>query len=85
MRKIAISQWIAEQMFACGIDSRGVAIIPDGVDRSRFRMLQDIEKRPQRIAFMYAGANYKAPEDAVQALIQVKERFPLSGDMLLAA
>ena len=67
-KKVVISSWLYKQLLEIGVPQEDVALIPNGIDLQRFRLIEDIERRPKRVAMMYSNASYKAPEDGVKAL-----------------
>lgn len=75
-KKVAISYWLYEKVLQSGVPKRDVALIQNGIDLRRFRLIEDIDKRPKRIAMMYSRASYKAPEDGIEALEICKVKQP---------
>ncbi|MCK4793248.1 MAG: glycosyltransferase family 4 protein, partial [Desulfobacteraceae bacterium] len=49
---------------------------PNGIDHTKYRLLQPIENRPPRIAMLYHIIDWKGSEDGIKALELARDKFP---------
>ena len=74
MRKITISEWLADEIRKCGSDA---AIVHDGLDFEYFRLTSPIEARNKfEVAMMWHVDERKRCQDSLAALKLVKEKHP---------
>jgi L-malate glycosyltransferase len=74
LRKVVISKWLLDIGKALG--SGSLTYIPNGIDHSRYRLVQPIERRPRQVVMMYSPVALKAARDGVAALEIAKKEFP---------
>ena len=74
MRKITISEWLADEIRKCGSDA---AIVHNGLDFEYFRLTSPIEARNKfEVAMMWHVDERKRCQDSLAALKLVKEKHP---------
>jgi glycosyltransferase involved in cell wall biosynthesis len=78
MKKVAVSRWLYDKVCAAGAPESDVAHIPNGIDHQRFTISQGRRREAATIAMYYGVYEYKAPEDGLEALRQIKARSPHS-------
>ncbi|RLC95352.1 MAG: hypothetical protein DRI40_06065 [Chloroflexi bacterium] len=74
--EIAIARWLYEEALRLGVPRDELIYIPNGIDHSKYRLVNPIDKRPARVAMMYSPASIKGPKDGVRALDLARQRFP---------
>lgn len=77
LHKVVIAKWLYEKGLELGVSPMEMCHIPNGIDHSRFKLLEPIESRsPYKIAMMYSDAVWKGATDGLKALQIVKDKFP---------
>jgi len=76
LKKVAISSWIAELTLQAGAPREDVTVIPSAVDHGRFRVINNILERPQRIIMLYSSQPYKRSQLGLSVLLRCKETVP---------
>lgn len=74
LARVAISHWVADTVSAAGFPVRGV--VPNAVDPADFRVDSPIEGRAPRVVALYHRHPVKGPETLVNALHEIRRRFP---------
>jgi len=75
LRITAVSRWIAEKIASSGVRA-DVAVVPPGIDASRFRPFRPLDARPETVAMMYSSAPFKGGQDGIAALRVARSRRP---------
>lgn len=76
LKKIAISNWLAELVLLAGANPEDVMAIPPGIDHARFRLMNHIRGRPKRAIMLYSPRAYKRSQLGVSTLHKCKEIVP---------
>jgi glycosyltransferase involved in cell wall biosynthesis len=76
MHKVVIARWLLEKGRSLGVDDEHMVHIPNGIDHCKYRLIQDIENRPRRIAMMYSDVEWKGSKDGITALETLKASHP---------
>lgn len=74
--KIVIAPWLCEKGLELGVPADEMIYIPNGIDHTKYRLLQPIENRPPRIAMLYHTIDWKGSEDGIKALELARDKFP---------
>jgi len=76
-KKVAVSSWLAKLVRQSGAPEQDTLVIPNAIDHDRFRITNDVQRRPKRIIMLYDGLHsYKRSEWGVCALLKCKEVVP---------
>jgi glycosyltransferase involved in cell wall biosynthesis len=76
-KKVAVSSWLAELVRQSGAPEHDTQVIPNAIDHDRFRVTNDVRRRPKRIIMLYDALHpYKRSEWGVRALLKCKEALP---------
>jgi glycosyltransferase involved in cell wall biosynthesis len=73
-RKIVIAKWLADLGHELG--AHPLTYVPNGMDHSRYRVTQPIERRPRQVAMMCSHVGLKGSKDGIAALQLAKKEFP---------
>jgi L-malate glycosyltransferase len=76
LKKVAISNWLAELVTQAGVPKDDIKAIPIAVDLNRFHLINDVRKRPKRIIMLYSSAPRKRSRLGLSALLECKEAVP---------
>ena len=76
LKKIVIARWLYEKLSEMGIPRTVLHYIPNGMDFHKYRLINPIEDRPNRVAMLYNSSKYKGSLDGINALKSVKKHFP---------
>ena len=76
LKKIAISNWLAELVLQAGANSEDVTAIPIAIDHARFRLINCIRGRPKRAIMLYSPMAYKRSQLGVSILQKCKAAVP---------
>jgi glycosyltransferase involved in cell wall biosynthesis len=74
LHKVVIADWLYD--LGTELGCQDMVKIPNGFDHSRFRISAPIAQRPERVAMMFAHAEWKGSADGLAALERVKARHP---------
>ena len=76
LKKIAISDWLAELVLQSGAPEEEVEAIPIAVDHDRFRITNGIRGRAKRVIMLYSAVPYKRSQLGLSVLSKCKEAVP---------
>jgi glycosyltransferase involved in cell wall biosynthesis len=76
LKKICISSWLAELVTQAGVPKQDVEVIPDAIDHGRFRVINSIGERAQRVIMLYSSLAYKRSQLGLSVLLKCKEAVP---------
>jgi len=76
LKKVTISNWLAELVTQAGVPKEDTKAIPIAADLNRFHLVNDIRKRPKRIIMLYSSAPRKRSQLGLSALVECKEAVP---------
>jgi L-malate glycosyltransferase len=76
VKKVAISSWLAELVLQAGALKEDTMVIPIAVDHDRFRVINNVLERPQRVIMLYSTQPYKRSQLGLSALLRCKETVP---------
>jgi glycosyltransferase involved in cell wall biosynthesis len=68
IKKVVISNWLYEIGINLGIPKNQIKHIPNGIDLTKFKIKENIENRPQKIAMLYHDDEWKGSKDGIEAL-----------------
>jgi glycosyltransferase involved in cell wall biosynthesis len=74
IKKIVVSHWLHDLVTQAG--RTDVTVVPNGIDHTIFRMMNDFAGRPPQVAMLFSPVNYKASDDGLQALKICKKHHP---------
>jgi len=74
--KVVIARWLYEKGLELGVPANRMTYIPNGIDHGKYRIIQPIEKRPQRIAMLYHTTFWKGTKDGIEALELARKKLP---------
>lgn len=74
LHNIVVSGWLGEIGKELGVGD--LAVIPNGINASLFRLCTSIEKRPQKVAMMYSTKDWKGSADGLKAIEKAKLKHP---------
>ncbi|MDG7041490.1 MAG: glycosyltransferase family 4 protein [Nitrososphaerota archaeon] len=74
--KIVIAKWLHYKGLEIGVPENEITYIPNGIDHKKYRILQPIENRPQRIAMLYHLLFFKGAKEGIEALELARKEFP---------
>lgn len=74
LHKIVIAKWLYKLAKQMGIDD--VIHIPNAIDHKKFRLVNSIKNRKQRISMLFSTTELKGSKDGIKALLIAKEVFP---------
>lgn len=75
LHKIVIAKWLYEKLTELGV-SKNLEYIPNGIDFSKYKLINDIKNRPKRVAMLYHEASHKGSLDGIKSLIIAKKEYP---------
>jgi glycosyltransferase involved in cell wall biosynthesis len=76
LKKVVISNWLAELVTQAGVPKGDIEVIPDAIDHDRFRVTNGILRRAKRVVMLYSPAPYKRSELGLSALLKCKNAVP---------
>ncbi|MGZ4911461.1 MAG: glycosyltransferase family 4 protein [Halobacteriota archaeon] len=76
LKKITISDWLADLVLQSGAPEVDVKAIPIAVDHRRFRAVNPISGREKRVAMLYSPQPYKRSKLGLSVLLQCKNAVP---------
>jgi glycosyltransferase involved in cell wall biosynthesis len=76
LRKVVIARWLLEKGVELGASPSDMALICNGINFDRFRVIRDIEQRPKRVAMMYHTRDWKGSPEGIEALEIARSRHP---------
>jgi len=76
LKKVAISNWLAELILQAGVPKEDIEVIPDAIDHERFRVMNSIAGRAKRVIMLYSPKAYKRSAWGVSALLEGKDVVP---------
>jgi glycosyltransferase involved in cell wall biosynthesis len=76
LKKIAISDWLADLVLQSGAPEEDVEVVPIAVDHDRFRVINDVRGRAKRVAMLYSRVPYKRSELGLSVLLKCKAAIP---------
>jgi glycosyltransferase involved in cell wall biosynthesis len=76
LKKVAISNWLAELVLQAGAPREDTKVIPIAVDHDRFRVINNVRERQQRVVMLYSTLPYKRSELGLSALLKCKDKAP---------
>lgn len=76
MEKIVISRSLYQQGISLGACPDEIMYVPEGIDHAKYRVLRNIEGRPQRIVMLYHVLPLKGAQDGIKALELTRAKFP---------
>jgi glycosyltransferase involved in cell wall biosynthesis len=68
LKKIVIAKWLFEKGLELGSSPSDMALIYNGINLDRFRIIRNIEQRPKRVAMIYHTLDCKGSPEGIQAL-----------------
>lgn len=71
--KIVIAPWLYQQALELGVPPDELTYIPPAIDHARYRLINPIEERPQRVAMLYSESQVKGSHDGIRALELAKQ------------
>ncbi|MGB9485965.1 MAG: glycosyltransferase family 4 protein [Terriglobia bacterium] len=74
VHKVVVSEFLLEEGLRRGWGE--MSYIQNGIDRSRFRLVQPVTNRPKTVAMLFSMAARKGSEDGLRALCKAKEKHP---------
>ncbi|MCJ7458544.1 MAG: glycosyltransferase family 4 protein [candidate division Zixibacteria bacterium] len=75
LKKIVVSIWLEKMLKS--MNEEPIACIPNGLDFDFFKIIRPVEDRlPIKIGMCYSIYEWKGSKDGIEALKNVKERFP---------
>lgn len=66
LHNVVVSVWLGEIARQLGTDD--VAVIPNGINGTLFRLARPIEQRPKKVAMLFSARDWKGPADGLKAL-----------------
>jgi glycosyltransferase involved in cell wall biosynthesis len=76
LKKVVISNWLAELVTQAGVPKEDIEVIPDAIDHERFRVINNVLERPQRVIMLYSTQPFKRSQLGVSVLQRCKETLP---------
>lgn len=75
MTKVVVAKWLKEKVD--DFDKKSSYYIPNGVDKSVYRVINPIENRYRyNISMMYHNLESKGSNDGIKVLLKLKQRYP---------
>lgn len=76
LKKVVISNWLAELVTQAGAPKEDVEVIPDAIDHERFRVVNSVLGRTKRVSMLYSPVPYKRSELGLSVLLKCKKAVP---------
>lgn len=74
MHKVVIANWLYKLGRELGVPEEEMKHIPNGIDHEKYRLINDINSRPKRVAMMFSLTDWKGSPDGIRALEIAKSR-----------
>lgn len=74
LHKVVIARWLGE--LGRGLGCEHLQYIPNGIEHEKYRLLNPITTRPQRVAMLFHAEEWKGCPDGLRALGIVKNQHP---------
>ena len=76
LKKVVISNWLAELVMQSGAPEEDIEVIPDAIDHERFRTTNSILGRAKRVVMLYSPSPVKRSALGLSALLKCKNAVP---------
>jgi glycosyltransferase involved in cell wall biosynthesis len=76
LKKVVISNWLAELVTQAGVPKEDIVVIHDAIDHEHFRILNSIRGRAKRVVMLYSQHAFKRSDLGLAALLKCKNAVP---------
>lgn len=76
LKKIVIAKWLYDKLMKLGVPKSQVDYIPNAINFKIFKLTENIENRPKRIAMQFSENIFKGIFDGIDALELTKKQVP---------
>jgi glycosyltransferase involved in cell wall biosynthesis len=73
LKKIAISNWLAELVLQAGVPKEDVEVISIAIDHDCFHIINNIRRRAKRVIMLYSLSAYKRSQLGLAILLKCKD------------
>lgn len=73
LKKIAISNWLAELVLQAGVPKEDVEVISIAIDPDCFHITNNIRRRAKRVIMLYSSSAYKRSQLGLATLLKCKD------------
>ena len=67
MYKVVIANWLYEKGVELSVDHSMIIHIPNGIDHSKYNMLEPIDERHNTVSMLYHESNHKGTKYGIEA------------------